>query len=138
MDCLLSSLQISHAPEQLQLAARNTTFGNRLNWAEFVFVQCESQDTNLWRSRATGGHKKFVDFFFFVVLLLCQNVDCVPDWELIYPPVCPCSTKTSLTAPISTLGSFQSTFYPPNLSFHFPRHLLITVLFYLHVLLWLP
>ena len=73
----------------------------------------------------------------FSVDHLCAGV-CVASLPLSLrpPPVCPCSSKTSLTPPISTVGSFRSSFRPPNLSSHFPRYLLIT--FFPELFLWLP
>lgn len=79
---------------------------------------CSSLDPHWWQDACRFS-------LFAAELPLCQNVHRLPPHEPSPPPVCPCSSKTSLTPPISTLGSFQSAFRPPNLSFHFPRYLLI-------------
>lgn len=94
----------------------------------------------IWREkvRLVGASPKICEGFrspgnrnhwwklFSVASCLYQNLHCAPPCEPSSPPVCPCSSKTSLTPPISTLGSFWSSFRPPNLSFHFPRYFLIT------------
>lgn len=85
------------------------------------------------------GHRnvetRTVDFV-FSGSSLCWSLRRLPPFEPASPPVCPCSSKTSLTPPISTVGSFRSSFRPPNLSSHFPRYLLIT--FFPELFLWLP
>lgn len=75
--------------------------------------------------RSHGKHRRNAAGIYFILRSI--NVHYLPPCVPSSPPVCPCSTKTSLTPPISTLGSFRSAFRPPNLSFHFPRYLLITL-----------